>query len=456
MEFPETDFQPPEKKAKLGGFFGKLFGRKKKGGKGKLASILSDQAGAFGRRPEDFGEQGNGFIPGKDSYKKKPSDAEYGKGDKPDKPAEIPGDQMAEEAVDREEAVEREEPAGMFEGLTADEELTASEEPAGVFGAPATDENSEDEPGGGEHMFPVMPVMDIGLSAEPEPEPMEEQKSEGQINSGYLEECYLKFGFDAIDRAISLEGAKEYLTARGFNDSALTKARHRDGMEPTALDMQAINHCDFCGIPISGVSYQRLTDGRVRCNDCGATAITSVEEFKKIFYQSLELMQSFFGIEHKVPVFVKTVDARQVAKGAGAVFTPTTGQTARVLGYAQRKGKIFNLVVENGSPRLATIETMVHELTHIWQYVNWDDKDIKKNYPKSEQRDIVYEGMAVWVSIQYLYLIGENSYAMQQEILQASREDVYGVGFRMYLSKYPLVKDASLVRYSPFTIFPPL
>ena len=274
--------------------------------------------------------------------------------------------------------------------------------------------------------------------------------------SRYQEECFLKFGFEEIDKRIRLEEVKQYLTVRGFSNNALTKARHRDGLEPTLIDLEAVNHCDFCGIPINGVSYERLTDGRVRCNDCSMTAINSAEEFKKIFFQVLEMMQNFYGIEYRTPIIVKTADAKAIARGAGAVYVPSTEVTARVLGYAQRKGNIFNLMVENGSPRLATIETMAHEMTHIWQYLNWDDRAIRAQYPEDWKRDIVYEGMAVWAAVQYLYLIGEYSYAMQQEELQARREDIYGVGFKLYRDKFPLIKDSSLVGYSPFSIFPPL
>lgn len=274
--------------------------------------------------------------------------------------------------------------------------------------------------------------------------------------SRYQEECFLKLGFEEIDRRIRLEEVKQYLTVRGFSNNALTKARHRDGLEPTLIDLEAVNHCDFCGIPINGVSYERLTDGRVRCNDCGMTAINSADEFKKIFFQVLEMMQNFYSIEYRTPIIVKTADAKAIARGAGAVYVPSTEVTARVLGYAQRKGNVFNLMVENGSPRLATIETMVHEMTHIWQYLNWDDRAIRTQYPENWKRDIVYEGMAVWAAVQYLYLIGEYSYAMQQEELQARREDIYGVGFKLYRDKFPLIKDSSLVGYSPFTIFPPL
>ncbi|MBE5950036.1 MAG: hypothetical protein E7260_00430 [Lachnospiraceae bacterium] len=274
--------------------------------------------------------------------------------------------------------------------------------------------------------------------------------------SRYQEECYLKFGFDEIDARLKLDEVRTYLTLHGFADNALLKARRREPFEETILDMDATNHCDFCQKPLSGVSYEKLTDGRIRCNDCSSTAIVSVEAFRELFFQSLQMMESFFAIEFKVPIKVKTLDAKNIARGAGSVYEPTTAVAARVLGYAQRKDGMFYLNVENGSPRLATLTTMVHEMTHIWQYVNWKDSEIKKAYPDKWQRDIVYEGMAMWVQVQYLYLIGEESYAKQEEAYAMLREDAYGIGFRMCCEKYPLIKDSSLVTHTPFNHFPPL
>ena len=274
--------------------------------------------------------------------------------------------------------------------------------------------------------------------------------------SRYQEECYLKFGFEDIDERIRIEDVRRFLTVRGFNNNSFTKARSRKTQETMGIDFDAVNHCDFCGVPLSGVSYERLSDGRIQCNECSATAINSVEEFKKLFYQTLHMMENLFGIDYKVPISVRTLDANKIARGFGSVYTPTTGVTSRVVGYAQRDNGMFSLNVENGSPRLATIDTTVHEMTHVWQYSNWNDGAIRRNYPEKWKRDIVYEGMAMWAAIQYLYLIGEVSYAQQQEMLANSREDIYGVGFRLYCERYPLVKDFSLVRLSPFKIFPPI
>ncbi len=275
----------------------------------------------------------------------------------------------------------------------------------------------------------------------------------------YQNECYLKYGFAEIDGRLRVEDVQKYLHVRGFCDNYLTKARKRDALtEQLRFDPE--NHCDFCGIPLNGVSYDSLNDGRVRCNDCSASAVTTVEEFSELFNRCLEMLELFYDVQYHVPISLTVADARKVAKGAGYVFRPSTDLAVRALGYAQRKRGKYSIIMENGSPRLAAIDTMVHELTHIWQYINWSDGQVHSIYGMNDNsctklaRDIVYEGMAVWAAIQYLYQIGENYYASLQEAIALSRPDVYGVGFKLYCRQYPLVKDQSVCRYTPFKEFP--
>lgn len=276
----------------------------------------------------------------------------------------------------------------------------------------------------------------------------------------YQKECYLKYGFEEIDGRIQIDEFRRYLRVRGWSNNALTLARKRDSLAKTFLDMDAVNHCDFCSLPLSGVSFERLNDGRIRCNDCGSTAITTIEDFREIFFRCLETMEDFYGIKYKVPISVKMTNAREIAKGSGMIFRPSTDVAIRALGFAQKKFGQYSLVVENGSPRLGAINTIVHEMTHIWQYFNWNTADIYRIYAMrnpdctKKARDIVYEGMAMWASVQYLYQIGETYYAAQQEAIIEQREDVYGIGFRIYRDHYPLIKDSSLLKYSPFSTFP--
>lgn len=278
----------------------------------------------------------------------------------------------------------------------------------------------------------------------------------------YRRECFLKFGYDEIDNRLVLDSLMQYLRVHGRTNNALTHARKREIFKKSILDTKSVNRCDFCGRALSGVSYELMNDGRVRCNDCSASAITSVDELKELFYQALDLMEAFFSIKYRVPIHVKMADARTVAKGVGMVFRPSTEFAARVLGYAQKINDNYSLIVENGSPRLAALETMVHELTHIWQYINWGENDVSAAYDMGDPvlnkiaRDIIYEGMAVWTSIQYLYQIGESLYASEMEMEAESRIDVYGFGFILFREQYPLVKDASLINITPFASFPPL
>ncbi len=98
--------------------------------------------------------------------------------------------------------------------------------------------------------------------------------------------------------------------------------------------------------------------------------------------------------------------------------------------------------------------TIAHELTHIWQYQNWDEKMILSKYGKQYRLEI-YEGMAKWAEIQYLLYLNEISYAKRQEIVTRLRDDEYGRGFIQYAKKYPLAyrheKNAT-----PFGRIPPL
>ena len=81
--------------------------------------------------------------------------------------------------------------------------------------------------------------------------------------------------------------------------------------------------------------------------------------------------------------------------------------------------------------------TMVHEMTHIWQYLNWNDQEILRTYGQEQNLEI-YEGMAKWVEIQYAYLIGEPATAKREEMITRTRDDAYGKGFIKYAERYPL------------------
>lgn len=290
----------------------------------------------------------------------------------------------------------------------------------------------------------------------------EDEELAGEVSTEqttYQKKCFVKFGFENIDAVLDIDGTSELLKELGFDKNPLQQVREisdsQDGI-PSNYDPHkyGAHLCDFCGVELLGGEYELLKDGRERCNRCSMTAIKKVEDFKALYKTVLRNMEAFYGIKLNVAVKVRTTNAKQIAKHVGMQFVATPGFDGRVLGFAQKDKTGYSLYIENGSPKLAATATIAHELTHIWQYLNWNDAELAKKYGKQNMLE-VYEGMAKWAEIQYLMLMNEKSYAKRQEITTRLRNDEYGRGFIIYADKYPLSNDSNVTR-TPFKENPPL
>lgn len=270
----------------------------------------------------------------------------------------------------------------------------------------------------------------------------------------YHRRYYMLYGMESEFSFLDLHGVKDYLAELGLNNNPLKQARESKKIsefieatfKPGKPDAR---YCDFCGSEIYGVEYETLADGRDRCINCGRTAIKTGEEFRKIFEDVKRNMESFFGIKINVGIRVEMVNAKTLHKRLGQAFIPTPKSDGRVLGVAIKDKNGYSLYVENGSPRMASMLTMAHELTHIWQYINWNDKAIIKKYGKALKLEI-YEGMAKWVEIQYAYLLNEPATAKREEIITSYRDDEYGHGFLRYRANYPFSPGTVITRPTPF------
>lgn len=288
-----------------------------------------------------------------------------------------------------------------------------------------------------------------------------ENQNEDQNNIGffaarkpYHERYYMLYGNESELPFIDLTGTLDYLSEMGMLHNPLKQARECKNIaelveatfKPGKPDAR---YCDFCGAEIYGVEYETLADGRDRCLSCGKTAIKTEEEFRKIFEDVKRNMESFFGIRINAGIKVEMVNARTLHKRLGKAFIPTPKADGRVLGVAISDKDGYKLMVENSSPRMASMLTMAHELTHIWQYINWKDKAIRKKYGKKMRLEI-YEGMAKWVEIQYAYLINEPAVAKREEIITSYRDDEYGHGFLRYRANYPFSFGTVITKKTPF------
>lgn len=278
-------------------------------------------------------------------------------------------------------------------------------------------------------------------------------KKVGQIIP-YHERYFTLYGFDAEPERIATTAALEYLQKCGFSDNRLQQAREGrftaqmiDSGEN--IGQAGARYCDFCGREISGVEFDVLIDGRERCMECTRTAIKTEKEFIDLYSEVKRNMESLFSIKINAGIKVQMVNAKNLHKRIKKSFVPTTASDARVLGVAIKDKDGFSLLIENGAPRMQSMLTIAHELTHIWQYVNWDSKQIKKKYGEKLELEI-YEGMAKWSEIQYAYLINEPIVAKREEIITTHRDDEYGRGFLRYAANYRITEGSVLTGATPF------
>ena len=275
----------------------------------------------------------------------------------------------------------------------------------------------------------------------------DDEEIKSKMQTEYQTKCFLKFGFDSVSDVIAIPETIEFLTGIGADNNPLTRARTTSRTEEYNPHKYGTHYCDFCGVDLGG-EYEVLQDGRERCNRCSMTAVRTLEGFKKIYKGVERNMEVFYNIKLNTAIKVRMTDAKKIAKKTGMPFVATPGFDARVLGFARSDKTGYSIFVENGSPKLAAISTIAHEMTHIWQYLYWDKSEIEKKYGKENVLEI-YEGMAKWAELQYLILLGETEYAKRQEVSTRMRDDEYGRGFIKYADKYPLSYETS-IKNSPF------
>ncbi len=268
----------------------------------------------------------------------------------------------------------------------------------------------------------------------------------------YHERYYLRYNEGKRSTELDLNGTLGFLQGLGFDGGELYQARNGKGCSDDLVSVEKSNnktYCSYCGTEISGVEFFRMPDGRKRCTNCSNTVVKSKTEVEEILQRIINNMDAFFGATIDVPVDIKIVEERKLKKKIGVPLGQVDDQSILILGVAVNKKGKYSVILENGAPRISLIATFVHELTHIWQYTHWDNQ---KNFKKCSKNNelLIYEGMAKWVEIQYLYLIGETNVARREEAITRSRDDEYGKGFCMYEEAYPLTREAMACADTPF------
>lgn len=261
----------------------------------------------------------------------------------------------------------------------------------------------------------------------------------------YSKSFFLLYGYEEVPSALDLEATIEYLKDQGFYNNYLKQARESKLVKMKWYNYQfenGVHYCDFCGAPLEG-KFDLLDDGRERCLECSGEALTKVSEFRKLYKKTRKDMEKIFGIKLKAKISIKTCNAQKIAEELGGTFTPSPGFDGRTLGFACRYGRSHDIYIENGSPAIETAKTLVHEMTHIWQYSNLPDL--------FENRDLeIIEGMAVWAEVQYLMSIGLKDRAEAYVCNRLMQNNEYGIGLKRYLEKFPVSDRSEAPSKSPF------
>jgi hypothetical protein len=425
----------------IAAFFRKLFGKKKK----QVPAVPENPAGAETAAPLG-GEPGAAAEPAKTEGAEQPA----GLAVSPPSEAATPAEEAPTEKDPEEETSAEKEAVWQ---ITEKEPAVQTENEAAL-----QDQSPEEAArSGGQEPPEETAITSGGDDVEFEPEkaakPLPEEKNLN-VRKPYHERYFLLYGGENVPAWLDTDGLLAALKQLGFTNSFLHQAREgqniADRIERSFVPNKAGSHyCDFCGTELLGTEYTVLSDGRERCMNCGRTAVRSSEEFVSIYEEISRNLQAFYGIRIQTPIHIKMVNAKRLHRHLGKRFVPMGNQDGRILGVAIKDRAGYTILVENGAPRLQSIMTMVHELTHIWQYLNWDSGQIRERYGSALELE-VYEGMAKWSEIQYAYLLNEPEAAKREEIITRSREDEYGRGFLKYIARYPLSAGRSLRGKTPF------
>ncbi len=205
------------------------------------------------------------------------------------------------------------------------------------------------------------------------------------------------------------------------------KSLEFDGAGPYCLDCSRTRPpCDLCGAPLTNERWQ-LSDGRMTCQHCHASAVFTPDVAGVLFEQMKEVVFNQLGLELNIPTGLALVDRNQLKEVIRLQTDENQEQPAghqqldpeRTLGVYARRGMRRGIYVQTGLPRLLFLQVAAHEYAHAWQ---------GENCPIL--RDVtIHEGFAEWVAY---HLIGSYGYRNGQERMLA-RQDIYGQGLKWAL-----------------------
>lgn len=205
------------------------------------------------------------------------------------------------------------------------------------------------------------------------------------------------------------------------------------------LDVNPDHVCSFCGKP--ALFIYKMSDGRSMCRSCKQQQVSMREEIKDLYLNTVDFMTKGYHISFKKNIHLRLKSAEAIRKRC------QISGGGRVLGFYNDKSR--ELWIESRGPRNAVQDTMIHELTHAWQFAELDVKRIQRKKP--EEYLLYLEGHACYMEVDIMRKLGEEEYAEFLDRQFEQRDDEYGKGYRM-IKKIIEEKAAEGSHNTPFAI----
>lgn len=247
-----------------------------------------------------------------------------------------------------------------------------------------------------------------------------------QMSKPRCNHCGLPMAAESVNGACSTCN-EAYHLCLACGKVARGKRYYYEGIGPyCARCLKERRPCDLCTAPLTQQSW-KLSDGRVFCALCYASAVFTPEEAKEIYEEIKTALNRSLGITLNIPTGLALVDRRQLKiiiqqqleKMENDSRESSELDAERTLGIYVRRGLRRGIYVQSGLPRMLFLQIAAHEYAHAWQ---------GENCPFALEQ-LQHEGFAEWVAY---HLLEQYNYALQrQRMLQ--REDIYGRGLRWAL-----------------------
>lgn len=177
--------------------------------------------------------------------------------------------------------------------------------------------------------------------------------------------------------------------------------------------------CTFCGKP--ALFTHQMGDGRRMCRSCKQQQLGLRDEIKELYLETVDFLCKGYHIKLRKNIHLRLKSAETIRK-----YCEVSGG-GRILGFYQPKN--HELWIESRGPRNAVQDTMIHELTHAWQFDNLDVRKLSRKYPDEMLK--LLEGHSSYMEVDAMRKLGEPEYADYLERQLMQREDEYGEGYRM-------------------------